>query len=184
MESKFELNKESAVLVVVDIQQRLAAAMNKKDMVVRNTQHLIEAAKLMDVPVVLTEQYSKGLGPTIDEIKEVLPEYSPIEKITFSCCGEDGFMDAIEAAARKVAIVVGMETHVCVLQTCLDLLNAGYYVHMVRDAVCSRTRDNFIAGMEYARQAGVVITSTEIALFQLLNRAGTEEFKAISRRIK
>ena len=181
---KFILKKENAALVIVDIQERLAVAMSEKDRVIANTQHLIEASKMMRFPLVVTEQYPKGLGPTVAEIKGVLTGHNPIEKITFSCCGEPSFPKAVSATGRKQIILVGMETHVCVLQTCLDLLQAGYTVHVVSDAVCSRSAENYRTALEYMRDAGAVITCTETVLFQLLERAGSDEFKAISKRIR
>lgn len=149
------------------------------------TLHLIEAARLLHIPVIVTEQYPKGLGPTVKKIKDGLNDhYMPIEKITFSCCRDKTFVDSLRRAGRKRVILCGMETHVCVLQTCVDLLREGYYVHAVRDAVCSRAEDNFMTGIDFMRDAGAVITCTETVLFQLLERAGTEEFKVISKRIK
>lgn len=181
---KYILKKENAVLIVVDIQERLAVAMSEKDRVIANTQHLIEAARLLRLPLLVTEQYPKGLGPTVDGIKDALTEYAPIEKITFSCCGETSFLDAVSAGGKKQVILTGMETHVCVLQTCIDLLHAGYDVHVVSDAVCSRSSENYRTALEYMRDAGAVITCTETVLFQLLEKAGSDEFKAISKRIK
>ncbi len=181
---KFVLKRENAALIIVDIQERLAVAMSEKDKVIANTLHVIEASKLLDFPVLLTEQYPKGLGPTVPEIKDALQAYAPIEKITFSCCGEGFFTEAVEGLDKKQVILVGMETHVCVLQTCIDLLQSGYDVHLVADAVCSRAEANYRTAIEYMRDAGAVITCTETVLFQLLVKAGTEEFKAISKRIK
>jgi nicotinamidase-related amidase len=181
---KFILRRENAVLVVVDIQERLAVAMSEREKVIANTQHLIEAARLMTLPFLVTEQYPKGLGPTVAEVKAALTEYAPIEKITFSCCGETSFLDAVAASGRRQIILVGMETHVCVLQTCIDLLRASYDVHVVSDAVCSRSAENFKTALEYMRDAGAVITCTETVLFQLLEKAGSDEFKVISKRIK
>ena len=181
---RYVLDRAAATLVIVDIQERLAVAMSEKDRVVTNAQHLIEAARLLEIPLLVTEQYPKGLGPTIPEIKSALQTYAPVEKITFSCCGEPFFMEAVQETERKQIILTGMETHVCVLQTCIDLLQAGYVVHVVSDAVCSRTKHNYKTALEYMRDAGAVISCTETALFQLLVKAGTEEFKAISKRIK
>lgn len=158
--------------------------MKERRKVVANCLHLIEAARLLEVPLVLTEQYPKGLGPTVKEIKDALPSYRPIEKLTFDCCRVDSFMDALATLGKKRIILTGMETHICVLQTCLGLLREGFHVHVPQDAVCSRTKEKFLAGIEMMRDAGAVITCTETALFQLLERAGTEEFKAISKRIK
>lgn len=181
---RFLLERKNALLVLVDIQERLAEAMKMRARVSKNCIHLIEAAKLLDLPVVLTEQYSKGLGPTVPEIRQALPAYEPLEKMTFDCCGTASFLEHVAATGKKQIVLTGMETHVCVLQTCTSLLKEGYTVHLVRDAVCSRTRENFSAGIEFMRDAGAVITGTETVLFQLLEKAGTPEFKAIAKRIK
>ncbi len=181
---KYILEKEKAVLVVIDIQERLVPAMKKKDKVYENTLHLIEAAKLLDIPIVVTEQYPKGLGPTVDVIKEGLAEYNPLEKVTFDCCRGDGFLEKISSLKKSHIILAGMETHVCVLQTCLSLLKEGYFPHLVSDAVCSRKKDDYLTAKELMRDAGAVITCTETVLFQLLEKAGSPEFKTISKRIK
>lgn len=181
---RFFLGREDAALVIVDVQERLASVMKDRQTVTANCLHLIEAARLLHMPTVLTEQYPKGLGPTVKEIREALPSYRPIEKLTFDCCREASFMDSVYSLGKKKIILAGMETHVCVLQTCLGLLKDDYQVHVAGDAVCSRTRENFLAGLEMMRDAGAVITCTETVLFQLLERAGTEEFRAISKRIK
>ncbi|MCE5195070.1 MAG: hydrolase [Nitrospiraceae bacterium] len=184
MKHKFFINKENAIIVIVDIQEKLVQAMKEKDKVVNNCSHLIECGRIQCIPIVVTEQYSKGLGPTISELKDILPIYNPIEKITFDCCGENFFNEALSALKRKKIILTGMETHVCVLQTCLSLIKNGFDVHIVKDAVCSRTKDNFKTAIEIMRNAGAVITCTETVLFQLLEKAGTEEFKAIAKKIK
>ncbi|MEW6109592.1 MAG: hydrolase [Nitrospirota bacterium] len=181
---RFILKRENAALAIVDIQDKLAVVMSEKQKVLNNTIHLIETAKLLKIPILITEQYPKGLGPTIAGIKEALENYDPIEKTSFSCCGESTFLTALAGTGRKQIIIAGMETHVCVLQTCLDLLRNNFIVHIVSDAVCSRTKDNFKAGIELMRDAGAAITSTETVLFQLLEKAGTEEFRTISKRIK
>ena len=181
---KFFLNKEDAVLVVVDIQERLAAVMSERKRVIDNCIHLIEAAKLLGIPIILNEQYPKGLGPTVTEIKDALQSYEPLEKVTFSCCRGAKFLGDLKNKGRRTVMLIGMETHVCVLQTCIDLLREGYFVHTVSDAICSRTEDNFRTAIEFMRDAGAVITCTETVLFQLLERAGSEEFKVLSKRIK
>ncbi len=182
--NKFILNKDSSTLVVVDIQEKLVPAMKKREQVYNNCGHLIELAKLIDLPIVLTEQYPKGLGPTVPEIKDVLPSYAPLEKVTFDCCRGEGFLDKIASLQKTHIILTGMETHICVLQTCLSLLKEGYFVHLISDAVCSRKKADFRTGIEMMRDAGAVINCTETALFQLLEKAGTPEFKTISKRIK
>lgn len=181
---KFFLEKSKAVLVIVDVQEKLAAVMKDKQKVVSNCLHLIETAKLLEVPIIVTEQYPRGLGPTVKEIKDALSSHEPVEKMAFNSCKEPAFVDKLAAIGKKKVILCGMETHICVLQTCLSLISAGYSVHLVRDAVCSRTEENWITGVELMRNAGAVVTCTETALFQLLEVAGTTEFKIISQRIK
>jgi nicotinamidase-related amidase len=184
LDKRYSLDKEDAVLLIVDIQEKLAVVMKERDKVVRNCLHLIELAKMISLPVVVTEQYPRGLGRTVAEIQSAVPDYKPIEKTAFNCCGEPAFLAEIRKLNRKKVIVTGMETHICVLQTTTGLLQDGFITHVVRDAVCSRTKENWNTGIEFMRDAGAVITGTETALFQLLKVAGTEEFKKISARIK
>jgi nicotinamidase-related amidase len=184
LDDKYFLGRDETALLIIDIQERLAAVMQDREKVVGNCLHLIEAAKLLGLPILVTEQYPKGLGGTTTELQAAVPHFNPIEKLAFDCCGEPAFMTALTKLGRKKIIVAGMETHVCVLQTATSLLREGYAVHVVRDAVCSRTDADRDVGVEYMRDAGAVITGTETALFQLLRTAGTAEFKAISQRIK
>ncbi|MHB8844942.1 MAG: hydrolase [Nitrospirota bacterium] len=181
---KYILDRNNTALLIIDIQERLAVVMDKKEMVVRNTLHLVELAKMLNIPVVVTEQYPKGLGRTLPEIQAALPAYLPIEKVSFNCCGEASFNEQMKRLGKKKVIVAGMETHICVLQTSLGLIKDGFDVHLAMDAVCSRTKANWRSGLELIRDAGGVLTNTETALFQLLGVAGTPEFKAISNRIK
>jgi nicotinamidase-related amidase len=139
---------------------------------------------MLQVPVVVTEQYPKGLGRTVPELQAVIPGYKPIEKVAFNCCGEPAFLAEIRKLGKKSIIMTGMETHICVLQTTVGLLREGFTVHVVRDAICSRTDESWNTGIEYMRDAGAAVTATETVLFQLLKVAGTEEFKKISQRIK
>lgn len=182
--AKFQLERGATALLVIDIQERLATAMAERGKVVGNTGHLIAAAKLLGVPVVHAEQYPKGLGPTVPELREALGPAAAVEKMTFDCCGEPAFAPALEAAGRATVVVCGMETHVCVLQTVLGLLARGKIVHVAADAVCSRTAENHRIALELMRDAGAVVTCTETVLFQLLERCGTPEFKTIQTRIK
>jgi len=180
----FVLKKEDALILIVDIQERLAAIMNEKDRVVKNCQHLLELAKMLSIPIVVTEQYPKGLGRTVLELKDAIPDYRPFEKTAFNCCGEPAFVTQIRKLGKKQIIMTGMETHICVLQTTVGLLQEEINVHVVQDAMCSRTRENWETGIAFMRDAGAVITCTETVLFQLLKVAGTDEFKKISQRIK
>ncbi|BDV41984.1 hydrolase [Geotalea uraniireducens] len=182
---KFFLDRNQAVLVVIDVQERLCAAMDQEVLgqLTANTGILLEAARELGIPVLATEQYVKGLGCTLPELRDRFagPAY---EKMTFSCCGDQSFLNRLAELGRKQVIITGMETHVCVLQTVLELLERDYRVHLVRDAVMSRRRDNWFIGLETARDAGAVITSTEAALFQLLRVAGTDEFKKLSKLVR
>lgn len=185
VKEKFFLDSNNAVLVVIDVQEKLCKAMDDKVLakLCANVSVLQEAAAELNLPVIGTEQYVKGLGETVPELKEKL--CSPaLEKMTFSCCGDDNFTAAIKKTGRKQIVIVGMETHVCVLQTVLELLDAGYYVHLVKDAVMSRKKDNWEVGVGAAAAAGAVITSTEAVLFQLLRIAGTESFKKLSKLVR
>lgn len=185
IKDKFFLNREAAVLVVIDVQEKLCRAMDEKILarLTANIAVLQEATAELGIPVLATEQYVKGLGETVSGIKQKLAEPT-LEKMTFSCCGDGAFLAKLKELKRNQIIITGMETHVCVLQTVLELLDAGYHVHLVRDAVMSRRKDNWFIGLETAAAAGAVITSTETALFQLLKVAGTEEFKKLSKLVK
>jgi nicotinamidase-related amidase len=180
----FQLESGNAVLLVVDIQERLAAVMAEREKVVANAGHLIAAAQLLGVPVVHTEQYPRGLGPTVPELRAALEPAAAVEKMTFDCCAEPTFGPALGRTGRSTVIVCGMETHICVLQTVLGLLAGGMSVHVAADAVCSRNPENARIALELMRDAGAVVTCAETVMFQLLVRAGTPEFKAIQSRIR
>jgi nicotinamidase-related amidase len=173
------LRRAGAGLIVVDIQERLLPAIHEKDRVVQNSVRLIQAAGILKVPVFATEQYRKGLGATVPEVAAAIAGFSPLEKLAFSACGAAGFIEALQARQIADAILCGIEAHVCVAQTGLDLLDAGFRVFVVADAVSSRTPENHRLGLDRLRGAGAVIVSTEMVLFELLERAGTEEFKKI-----
>lgn len=182
---KFFLDAADAALVVIDIQEKLCHAMDEKVLkhLVKNAGILMDTAAELKLPVVVTEQYVKGLGETLPELKGRATGPA-LEKMTFSCCGDTAFVEKLRSLGRKQIIIVGMECHVCVLQTVIELLDAGFIVHLVRDAVMSRRKDNWFVGLETAREAGAVITSTEAALFQLLKVAGTDEFKKLSKLVR
>lgn len=178
---RFMLDRNDAVLVVIDIQEKLCRVMDQKvlERLVRNVGILQTAAHELTIPVIGTEQYVRGLGELLPEIKGCIADPT-IEKLSFGCCGEPAFLDRIRSLGRRQVIVAGMEAHICVLQTVLGLLDAGYVVHLVRDAIMSRRKENWKAACEIAASAGAVVTTTEAALFQLLRTAGTAEFKKLS----
>ncbi len=181
---KYErITPANAILLVIDMQTNLAAAMKKEvyNSVEKNTHILISTAGVLNIPMILSEQYTKGLGSTVDAVKLSLGNaYKPIEKLSFSCWHEPLVRDAIVATGRKTVIIAGIESHVCVLQTSIDLLDNGFVVHVVSDAVCSRYKSDWKCAIDHLRQAGATVTTTEIVTFQLLHKAGTPEFKQIS----
>ena len=182
---KFFLDRNNAVLLVIDVQEKLCRAMDDKVLqrLTENITILQESARELGVPMLATEQYVKGLGETLCVLKKKFTEPA-LEKLTFSCCGESPFPEQLQALGRKQVIVTGMEAHVCVLQTVIELIDAGYHVHLVKDAVMSRRKENWQVGLDAAAAAGAVITSTETALFQLLRVAGSEEFKKLSKLVR
>lgn len=178
------LNKEDAGIVIVDVQVKLMAVMRRRERVVDNIIKLLRLSRLFNLPVILTEQFPKMIGSTSPEIKETLPTYDPIEKMDFDCSAVELFNNRLESAGLKTIILAGVETHVCILQTCVSLLEQGYNVHLPQDAVDSRTEENWHVGIELMREAGAVITSTETVIFQILKRAGTKEFREMLKIIK
>ncbi len=184
-EMGMRVNREGTVLVVVDVQQRLVPAMDPQVYAaVRQSIRLLgEAAAVLQVPVIVTEQYPAGLGHTVAELSD-LGRDGAVEKITFSCCGEEGFLQVLQNRGARQVLLTGMEAHVCVYQTLLDLLDHGYGVHLVTDAICSRNPGDYRAALDLAARAGAWLTTAEIALFQMLGRAGTPEFKTVSNLIK
>jgi nicotinamidase-related amidase len=184
--NKFLLDPGKAVLVVIDVQERLCAAMDQTVLaqLTKNAGILLESANELNVPVIFTEQYVKGLGPTLNELRGRAPAAPVIEKMTFSCCGNDAFLKQLKESGRTQVIISGMETHVCVLQTVINLLGEGFSVHLVKDAVMSRSNDNRQTAIEAMVLAGAVPTCTEAVVFQLLKIAGTDSFKKLSKLVK
>jgi nicotinamidase-related amidase len=182
------LEPGSSVLLVVDVQERLAAAMAPAavERVVRNTRILIESAHRLGVPIVLSEQYPKGLGPTVAALADPLRALGvePIDKLTFDACGEPRVVRAIAVRSPRAVIVAGVETHVCVFQTARELVRRGYAAYVVADAVASRQDDNRTIGLRLCEQAGAIVTATETVVFDWLERAGTETFRAISKLVR
>jgi nicotinamidase-related amidase len=178
------LQRAQTGLLVVDIQDRLLPAIHEKERMVQNTIRLAQGAGVLKIPVFVTEQYRKGLGATAPEVAAAIPGFAPIEKTAFSACGAEGLRSAMASHNVQQVLVCGIESHVCVLQTCLDLLEAGLRPFVVADAVSSRTSENCRLGLQRMHDAGAVIASTEMVLFELLGRSGTEEFKAILPLVK
>jgi len=176
--------KESTIGVVVDIQERLFPHIHQHELLEKNTSILIQGLKALDVPFLVTEQYKKGLGETVNGIKELVANDPHFEKMAFSCCDDPKFMESLETSTKRNVILAGMETHICMLQTAIDLKERGFNPIVVADCVSSRTPENKALALERLRQEGVVITSYESILFELCRVAGSDAFKTISKLIK
>jgi nicotinamidase-related amidase len=181
------LDRERTALVVIDVQERLFPAMDAdhREEVMRNIKVLTATARRLNLGTLVTEQYPKGLGHTLQEVKDALPPgVQPVEKVAFSCQGVEAFRSRLTATGARQLLLAGIEAHVCVLMSALDLLAEGYAVHIVADAVTSRTQANWRLAMAQLRQAGAVVTTTETVLFQLLRQADTDDFRELARLIR
>lgn len=186
IKDSFFLERDKAVLVVIDVQEKLCVAMDDKVLkkLVKNIGILLDSAVELDIPVLVTEQYVRGLGGTLPELKGKAASAPCYEKMAFSCCGSTEFVAALKATGRTQVIITGMETHVCVLQTVIELREAGFGVHTVKDAVMSRSKQNWQTAIQAMTLAGAIPTCTESVLFQLLKVAGTDEFKKLSKLVR
>jgi isochorismate hydrolase len=180
-------SSEQSVLMVVDIQGKLTAAMPDKvvNRLRRHVGMLLEAASLLQIPVIATEQYPRGLGNLEDPIRAQLPPGSSLfEKTCFSCADADGLLGRLTDSGRCQVVLAGIEAHVCVLQTAMDLNHNGYQVYVVADAVCSRNRENYENSLQRLRHAGITVTDTESVLFEWVRDSRHEQFKAISAMVR
>jgi nicotinamidase-related amidase len=178
------ITPNETLLLIIDVQGKLAASVFHPELVEKNIGKLIRACRILGVPVLHTEQYPKGLGPTVQPLRELIGDQPPVEKLSFSCCGSGEFMQRLRALGRNEVLVAGMETHVCVYQTAIELIDFGYNVHLVTDAVSSRSEENRQIGIRCIEKAGANLTSTEMAIFELLRIAEGDSFKAISKIVK
>jgi len=178
------IDRTDAVLVLIDMQESLVAAMERRDGVVGTAALLARVAGVLDVPVIVTRQYPEGLGDTVPLLREATAGAIPIDKLTFSCLAEPAFAERLGALGRRQVVLAGMETHICVAQTALALLAEGYDVHVVADAACSRrTTDHEIALLRL-RAAGAEVTVTESVIYEALGRAGTPAFREVLAHVK
>jgi nicotinamidase-related amidase len=181
------LDRSNTVLVVIDVQEKLMPVIDAGEDVLRNIDRLVRGCHLLGIPAILTEQYVRGLGPTVAAVRNAFEEttgYRPVEKDCFSVQRCDVFAAQLAALGRKQVLVAGVETHVCVYQSIIDLIGAGYDVTVVADAVSSRTQQNKSIALQRLMSEGAKISSTEMALFELLVRSGSEEFRAVARLVK
>src|SRR5437667_5289365 len=175
------LEANLCALVVIDIQEKLLPPIFQKEQLIKNSQLLIRLAGVLRMPVLISTQYAKGLGGTVPEIASLLSETEAIDKQMFSCFGSDVFCSLLKRlpGARNTLLLCGMESHICVMQTALGALRDGYLVHVASDAVSSRTKWNWKIGLERMRDAGAVISSTEMMVYELTHSSGTPEFKEL-----
>ena len=177
------LQNETAA-VIIDIQEKLLPHIYEGESILQNSLKLIEGLKILSTPIIITQQYSKGLGSTVTSIINKFPEFSYIEKNSFSCCDEPVFKEKVFHLGKPNIILFGIESHVCVLQTCIDLLGAGLTPFVVEDCVSSRKPNDKLIAIERMRQEGARITTMESLLFELCRTAGNEIFRSISRIVK
>ena len=181
------LHRDNALLIVIDVQEKLTAVIHEQEQLQRNIERLVRGCHILKVPALLTEQYPKGLGPTTEKVQGAFDETygtRAVQKMCFSGYRCSEFIETIAPMNRKQVLVAGIETHVCVYQTVTDLLSAGYEVTVIADAVSSRTARNREIALERMAQEGAKWSSTEMALFELTVEAGSDEFKAISKLVK
>ena len=178
------LSQEDSVLMVIDMQGNLYESMQDKEFLLENVRKLVRGMQVFGIPVIVTEQIPEKLGPTIEPVASLLPDARRLPKSDFSCCGDEKIMKALKAAERQQVLLCGIETHVCVYQTAIDLLGFGYDVHLVADAVSSRTVLNREIGIEKMRDEGARLASTEMVLFELIRSADDPKFKDIFRIVK
>jgi len=178
------LKIENTALIVVDIQGNLALAMHEKELLFKNARKLIKGVQVLGIPILCTEQNPQKLGPTIPEIADLLSDSHPVSKLSFSCCQDDGFLNALKSIDRKQLLIAGIEAHVCIYQTAADLIDLGYEVQVVTDAVSSRNMEDKEIGLQKMRDSGASLTSVETALFELLKIAEGKQFKEILNIVK
>ena len=174
------IEAKNSALLMIDIQERLMPSISGKDAVLRNAVRLLTAAKVLELPLLVTEQYPKGIGPTLFQLASLIPPGTPrLDKMSFSCCGLAGFDEALNALGRPVTIVFGIETHICILSTVMDLIDLGRSVVLAADACGSRDPEHHALALETARWAGALVVPTETVVYRMLGSAGTPEFKAL-----
>ncbi len=175
--------KEKTIGLVVDVQEKLLPHMEESSIITLNIKKLVEGMNILKIPMMLTEQYKKGLGATIPALQEIM-EYEPVEKIAFSCFEEMALRMKLENMDRNFVVIAGIEAHVCILQTAIDLKEKGYQPVVVEDCVSSRKINDKKIAMDRMKNSGIIITTYESILFELCRYAGTEQFKNISRLVK
>ncbi|MCW4020637.1 MAG: hydrolase [Candidatus Bathyarchaeota archaeon] len=178
------ISRKGTVLVVIDVQEKLFPHIAEKERTAKNVARLIRFAQIMKIPIVLTEQYPKGLRHTIPDVKNLVSAIRPIEKVEFSCLASEKFKESLVNLEAKTLIIVGIEAHICVTQTALESSNNGYRVCVVSDAVSSRNLEDKAVALERLRQNGITVASTEMLIYEILEKAGAPEFKEALKLVK
>lgn len=178
------MNREDALCILIDYQTKMAPAIHDTEALEKKLIRAVKAFQVLDIPVLVTQHYTKGLGETTDALREALGDFTPIEKITFSCMQNEEFLDTVKKSSRKTVIITGVETHICVQQTALQLLEAGYNVYILEDCCSSRFARDHETGIRRMENAGIKITSSESAFFELMRSAKFPRFKEISNLVK
>jgi len=180
-----KITRENTIAMMIDFQEKLVPAIYENEKLIEETAKLIKGLKTLGCPIVFTQQYTKGLGMTVKPLQDAYEdEFTYLDKVTFSCMDNEEMKKAIVDSGKKNVVIAGMESHICVMQTVIDLLELGYNVYLVEDCISSRTNANKQVGIKRMMQEGAKITSLESVLFELANKAGTPEFKVISNLIK
>jgi nicotinamidase-related amidase len=184
MSKIFRLNRNETAAVVIDVQERLFPLIHEHEQIAKNMSILIQGMKLLGIPLLVTQQYTVGLGGTVTQINEAIGDYKHIEKMAFSCCGDEGFMIELKKLNKKNVILMGIESHVCVLQTSLDLIAEGFQPVLIEDCVSSRKPNDKRIAVERMRQSGAIVSTYESILFELTEVSGTDLFKSIVKLVK
>ena len=179
------LRPEDCALAVIDIQEKLLPPIHEKERLVRNSQLLVRLADILSLPIIVSTQYVKGLGPTVPEVSSLLPQMKAVDKLEFGCFGNEEYCSQVaQMANRNTLLLCGMEAHICVMQTALGALNQGLNVHVAADAVSSRTEMNWKLGLNRMQAAGAVLSSTEMMIYELLGKSGSPAFKEMLKHLK
>ena len=178
------ITKQNTIALIIDIQEKLFPVMWKKERLLKNCLILINGLKELEIPMIVTQQYTKGLGATLEEIRNAIPGFHYIEKREFSCCDEPSVMESLDQLKAKNVIICGIESHVCVLQTAADLKESKYTPIITMDAVSSRFKNNMELAKDRFRYENIMLTSTESVLFELTRSSASPEFKTISKLVK
>ncbi len=175
------INRDDCLIVAIDVQEKLMPVISDKERVIANTETLVKFSNICGIPVIVTEQ--QKLGPTLEVVKKHLKDTTPIEKVHFNCFWNEEFKERVETGGRKTLVIAGVEAHICVAQTAIFAL-PEYRVHVISDAVSSRATENKAVALQRMRDAGAVISSIEMFIYEMLVKAGTEEFKAALSLVK